>query len=158
MEDGINEQMSDSSARNLKTVIEAAGAAAVLLGLIFVGLEVKQNTAAMQAATIQGLSDSSQEHLLLLASDPGLLQILQKAVTDPEQLSETEARQYFLIERDRWLRSHVAFQQFMRGTLGEDDWKPYEKLICRRELSSWQEHKSIFSNQFMEFVESSCDW
>ena len=63
--------MSDSSARNLKTVIEAAGAGAVLLGLIFVGLEVKQNTAAMQAATIQGLADSSQEQLLLLRCQEG---------------------------------------------------------------------------------------
>jgi hypothetical protein len=150
--------MSDSSARKLKTVVEAAGAGAVLLGLIFVGLEVKQNTAAMQAATIQGLADSSQEHLLLLASDPELLEIQQKAVTDPDQLSETEARQYFLIERARWLRSHVAFQQFRRGTLGDEDWQPYERLLCRRKLSSWQEHKSLFSNRFVEFVESTCNW
>ena len=150
--------MSDSSARKLKTVVEMAGAGAVLLGLIFVGLEVKQNTAAMQAATIQGLADSSQEHLLLLASDPELLEIQQKAVTDPDQLSETEARQYFLIERVRWLRSHVAFQQFRRGTLGDEDWQPYERLLCRRQLSSWQEHKSIFSNRFVEFVESTCNW
>jgi hypothetical protein len=150
--------MSDSSARNLKTVIEAAGAGAVLLGLIFVGLEVKQNTAAMQAATIQGLADSSQEQLLMLASNPELIEIQQKAITEPDQLSEIEARQNFLIERSRWLRSHVAFQQFRRGTLGEEDWQPYERLVCRRELSSWQEHKFVFSDQFVEFVESTCDW
>ena len=150
--------MSDSSDRNRKTIVEAAGAVAVLLGLVFVGLEVKQNTAAMQAATIQGLADSSQEHLLLLASNPELLEIQQKAVTDPDQLSETEARQFFLIERTRWLRSHVAFQQFRRGTLGVDDWQPYERLLCRRQLSSWQQHKSVFSNQFVEFVESTCNW
>jgi hypothetical protein len=150
--------MSDSTVRNLRTVVEAAGAGAVLLGLIFVGLEVKQNTAAMQAATIQGLADSSQEHLLLLASNPELLETLQMAATDPDQLSETEARQYFLIERTRWLRSHVAFQQFRRGTLGEEDWVPYERLVCRREFSSWQEHKFVFSNQFVDFVESTCNW
>jgi len=150
--------MSDSSARNLKTVVEAAGAGAVLLGLVFVGLEIKQNTAAMQAATIQGLTDSSQEYLLLLAANPELLEIQQKAVTDPDQLSETEARQYFHIERTRWLRSHIAFQQFRRGTLGEEDWEPYERLICQRELSYWQDHKYVFSNQFVEFVESTCNW
>lgn len=150
--------MSDSSPLNLRTVIEAAGAGAVLLGLIFVGLEVKQNTAAMQAATIQGLADSSQEQLLLLASDPELLEIQLKAVTDPDQLSETEARQFYVLERARWLRSYVAFQQFRRGTLGEEDWQPYERLICRRERSSWQQHKDVFSNQFVEFVESTCDW
>ncbi len=150
--------MSDSSARNLKTVIEAAGAGAVLLGLIFVGLEVKQNTAAMQAATIQGLADSSQEQLLLLASNPELLEIQLKAVTHPDQLSVIEARQYFVIERTRWLRSHTAFQQFKRGTLGEEDWEPYERLICQRELSYWQDHQYVFSNQFVEFVESTCNW
>jgi len=150
--------MTKFSNGKLRNLIELSGAGAILVGLIFVGLELRQNTAAMQAATIQGLADSSQEHLLLLASDPELLEIQQKAVTDPDQLSETEARQYFLIERARWLRSHVAFQQFRRGTLGDEDWQPYERLLCRRELSSWQEHKSVFSNRFVEFVESTCNW
>ena len=150
--------MTKFSNGKLRNLIELLGAGAILVGLIFVGLELRQNTAAMQAATIQGLADSSQEHLLLLASDPELLEIQQKAVTDPDQLSETEARQYFLIERARWLRSHVAFQQFRRGTLGDEDWQPYERLLCRRQLSSWQEHKSIFSNRFVEFVESTCNW
>jgi len=150
--------MSDSSARNVKTVIEAAAAVAVLLGLIFVGLELKQNTAAMQAATFQGLADSSQEHLFLIASNPELLEINQKAAMNPDQLTETEALQYYNLERARWLRSHVAFQQFSRGTLGKGDWEPYERLICRREFSSWQDHKSVFSSKFVSFVETVCDW
>ena len=150
--------MRDSRSRNLRTAVEAAGAGAVLLGLVFVGMELKQNTAAMQAETIQGLADSSQEYLLLIASNPDLIEIQQKATTNPDQLSETEARQYFMLERSRWLRSHVAFQQFSRGTLGEADWENYERLICRREPSSWQDHKSVFSNQFVEFVESTCGW
>jgi len=150
--------MTKFSNGKLRNLIELLGAGAILMGLIFVGLELRQNTAAMQAATIQGLADSSQEHLLLLASDPELLEIQQKAVTDPDQLSETEARQNFLLERARWFRSYVAFQQFRRGTLGEEDWEPYERLICRRAPSQWQEHISVFSIQFVEFVESTCNW
>ena len=150
--------MTKFSNGKLRNLIELLGAGAILMGLIFVGLELRQNTAAMQAATIQGLADSSQEQLLLLASNPELLEIQRKAVTDPDQLSAIEAQQYFLVERTRWLRSHVAFQQFSRGTLGEEDWEPYERLICRKELWSWQSHKSVFSARFVEFVESTCDW
>ncbi len=44
--------MSESGDRNPKSVFELAGAVAVLLGLIFVGLELRQNTAAVQEIPI----------------------------------------------------------------------------------------------------------
>ena len=145
--------MSDSSARNLRSVIEAAGAGAVLLGLIFVGLELKQNTAAMQAATVQGLYDSSQEHMLLLASNPELLEIQLNGATNPDQLSDTEALQYFFLMRVRWVRYQNAFLQYQRGTMGEEDWETYKGLICRRARPAWPVHKHAMSSQFVEFVE-----
>ena len=60
--------MSESSGRNLKPLFEMAGAVAVLLGLIFVGLELRQNTAAVRAQTRQQLTDASSEFLLALAT------------------------------------------------------------------------------------------
>ena len=37
-----------------KLIVEAGGAIAVLLGLVFVGLELRQNTEAVEAATVPG--------------------------------------------------------------------------------------------------------
>ena len=93
----------------LRTLLEGVGIVSLLLGLIFVGFELRQNTAAVQAATMQGLTDASQEYLLLLASDPELMALRRKGRRTPDQLSEIEADQYRLLIRTRWLRFQNAF-------------------------------------------------
>ena len=141
-----------------KSTIEIGGLIAVVLGLLFVGIEVRQNTSATQAATLQGLNDSSQEYLLSVASNPALVELQMRAVAEPDSLSDVEARQYFLLERTRWLRSQNAFNQYRRGTLGDDDWVTFEIVMCDRKAPSWQNHKSVVTPKFAGFVESTCKW
>jgi len=59
----------DWSMGKLRALIELAGAGAVLLGLIFVGYEPRQNTAAVQAATLQSMVDLSTNALLDAATN-----------------------------------------------------------------------------------------
>ena len=59
--------MSDRNRKNVKSIIELIGAVAVLIGLVFVGLELRQNTVAVQAATFQGMTDTSSNFLLTVA-------------------------------------------------------------------------------------------
>ncbi len=60
--------MTDWDSEKLRSVFEMAGAAAVLLGLIFVGLELKQK-AAMSAQAVFQLNDSADESHRLVAYD-----------------------------------------------------------------------------------------
>lgn len=53
---------------------EWIGAISVVASLIFVGLEVRQNTAAVRGATYQSIADSSQEQVQWWASNEELLQ------------------------------------------------------------------------------------
>ena len=116
----------------VKSIMEIVGLIAVVFGLIFVGIEVRQNTAAIQAETLQGLNDSSQEFLLFLASNLDLLEIQQKVHKDPDSLNEIEELRYTFLERTRWLRSQNAYFQHQRGTLGGADWETCARLLCER--------------------------
>jgi hypothetical protein len=153
-----NNNMRRSRASNLKSAAEILGLVAVVLGLLFVGIEVRQNTAAIHAETLQGLNDSSQEFLLLLASNPALVEIQLKAVTDPTSLNAIEEQQFSYLERTRWLRSQNAYFQHQRGTLGDADWETYARLLCGRQQSYWQAHESVLAEEFVNFVESTCKW
>lgn len=53
---------------------EWIGAASVVASLIFVGLEVRQNTAAVRGATYQSIADSSQQQVQWWADNEKLLQ------------------------------------------------------------------------------------
>ena len=71
------------NADKLRGVLELIGSGAVLLGLIFVGLELRQNTAAVEAASLQSQTDASTEFLTLVASDGELARIWIEAPRDP---------------------------------------------------------------------------
>ena len=126
------------------------GSVAVLIGLIFVGLELRQNTAAMQAASLQNQTDASTNFLILVASDADLARIWIEGQDDPGNLNETDALRYYLFTRARWLRMQNAFLQWRRGMLTDDVWNYYERLICdpeatggRRFVGTWSEHLSL---------------
>jgi hypothetical protein len=154
--------VTDQSNVKLRPLAELAGAVAVLLGLVFVGVELKQNTEAVQAATLQSMTDASQEYLLLLASDPDLNRIWRTANLDPDALTDAEASQYFVLVRAQWLRFQNSYLQWQRGTMSDEDWVLYENFVCDMTASTmaqsrrrtWSDHKKALTTRFVEFVEN----
>jgi len=160
--------MTNWASANVKSLVELAGAIAVLLGLIFVGLELRQNTAAVEASTLQSLTDASVDYVTLLAVDADLNRIWQKASISPEQLTEEESSRLHFLIRGQWLRFQNTFLHWQRGTLSDEDWALYEGYICRVgtpgseinrgaddiRVATWNAHKPVLLNKFVEFVES----
>ena len=154
--------MFDLGSGKTKALIEMAGAGAVLTGLIFVGFELNQNTEAVQAATLQSITDASQEYLLLMAADPELSRIWRLANDDPEAMNDSEASRYFFLLRAQWLRYQNAFLQWQRGTMSDKDWTLYELFICdpagsttsRTKRLLWDQHRQALLPDFAGFVEA----
>ena len=153
-----------------KSILEVLSAAAVLLGLAFVGFELRQNTAAVEASTRQSTADSSVAWLLTIASEPELAHLWGIASRDPQALSDTEAVQLHLLVRSQWIRFQNAYVQWKNGSLGDDDWNNYAGFICRTRtqaqmnagsanlrVATWDDHKAVLNQQFVDFVENCRD-
>jgi hypothetical protein len=155
--------MSNWGSEKLKTYIEIGSAVAVLAGLIFVGVELRQNTDAVEAATFQSLTDASSDWLMLVASDSELLRSWAIGSSDPAKLDEIESKRYFLITRSFWIRMQNVFSQWERGTLDEEDWQSYNEILCgpvgetgpsRGNMITFDQHKNVLSERFLEYLES----
>lgn len=59
----------------MKNWVEVIGVISVIASLIFVGMEVRQNTAAIRGSTYQSIADASQEHTLSYAQNDKLLKL-----------------------------------------------------------------------------------
>jgi hypothetical protein len=150
--------------RALNSLMELLGGLAVLVGLMFVGFELKQNTEAVQASTLQNLTDESQEYLLLLAQDEELNRIWRQAVAEGvDTLNESEASRLVFLYRAQWIRFQNAYLQWRRGTLDDEDWAFYRGVICRKEGdsgspslrgSTWPDHRAALTEGFVNFVET----
>ena len=122
--------MADSHKRNLKDFVEVGGGIAILVGIFFVGLELRQNTAAVQAATNQDLIHASSDFLVAIGSDPETHRIYATGRLNPDALSPSERGQYFMLQQAFWLRMQNAFMQWKRDTLIDEDWIVYQSVIC----------------------------
>jgi hypothetical protein len=66
----------------IRTITEFAGAVSIVLSLIFVGMEVRQNTAAIRTSTVQAIADQDTTINLAFATDDELARLLTKAYLD----------------------------------------------------------------------------
>ena len=155
--------MSEANLTKLNPLLEFFGGIAVLVGLIFVGLELRQNTEAVQADTLQSITEQSQDYLLLLASDGEINAIWRQGVADLSELDEGEASRFNFLYRAQWIRFQNAYLQWRRGTLDDNDWAFYAGIICRKggdegspsaRGATWPDHKGALTKEFVEFVET----
>ncbi len=151
----------------LKSTVEFLSAGAVLLGLAFVGFELRQNTAAVEASSRQSATDAAVDWIMTIAADPDLARIWGTAAEDLHSLNDTERKQLHLLSRSQWLRFQNAFMQRQGGTLSAIDWEMYRGFICRTQaqgrnnnraaglrVAMWDDHKGILLSEFVEFVET----
>ncbi len=71
-------------------IAEVIGLVGIVGSLVFVGLEVRQNSVATRASTNAGVADAFRELNLVLASSPELARAVVASFDDPEKLSPEE--------------------------------------------------------------------
>ena len=110
------------------TVRETLGFISVVAGLVFVGVEIHQNTAIVRAATRQALSASSSEFVLVAATNDELGRQIDKWLFGEE--GHTEACPDDLHQACRWIRAQLRLQenvflQFREGLIDESVFYSY---------------------------------
>ena len=144
---------------NLAHLAEIIGAVAIVISLVYVGQELNANTAAVQAASLQSVTNASSVSMLAVVENEDFARIRIQAMRDPSQLSETEQLRWFLYQRQMWLHFQNVWQQWELGTLDNGIWEGYERVICRDLLSDeaarqqWQEtHAFALSTEIVRHV------
>lgn len=150
--------MASSQKRDLKDLVEIVGGISILVGIIFVGMELRQNTAAVQAATNQDLIHASSDFLVDIGSDLETTRVYITGRLNPSALTPGERGQYYLLQQAFWLRMQNAFMQWQRGTLIDEDWIVYHSVVCGSATTPgpeahWREENAL-TPAFKEFLET----
>ena len=138
-------------------------AAAVVAGLVFVGLQTRQNTIALRDQTRQALADASRDALLTVASNPDLartLVALLQAPPDPTRDYRADAESvqvsnyFFALMRN----AENVFLQSREGVLGEDIMGTYGfvgPLFSRPQFHAWWAgNRQWFNSDFVPAFET----
>ena len=153
--------MRDWSSGKLRVTSELAGAATVLLGLIFVGLELRQNTAALSAQAIFDLNNISNDNHRLVAQDDALEELVYNGHKNPDSLSDSDRRRFVRWMRIRFNVAEAAWIYRKNGIIDESEYTGYRSGLCD-DLSSkgtrwfWDNEFGNYAEGFVEDVEAWC--
>jgi hypothetical protein len=146
---------------SLKGKLELVGVVAVVVSLLFVAFEIRQNTTSVQAAAIQSSTEVARENIMALVNDPSLLDLKSK---EPGELTDAEAQRLYWLSRSFWLSMQGLWRQWQLGVLPEEEWLVWQRIICTNMTTDfgisgrtyWQKSRNGLIPEFAELSESSC--
>lgn len=111
----------------ISAVGQLVGAVAVLVTLICLAVQIRQNTAAVATATYESTMTGFNDINVLVASHPPLASLLDHRCQSPESLKAEENVQFsFLLRRcaNQWWK---LFKLYERGSLPGKEWSVFAR-------------------------------
>jgi hypothetical protein len=138
------------------SVAEVVGALAVVISLIYVGMQVQDNTRAVRSATANDTTNAISAWYENLATDPQSVEIWYQGMNDPDSLSEQEWLQFLCLVHALMLKYQTAFYLARQGTLDSGISNSNTGTIAgTRELPGtqryWAQRRSLFEPEFRAY-------
>lgn len=137
---------------------DLVGALAVVVSLVYLAVQVRQNTRALRAETAREVVASIRAVNTTVASDPELFRIFSTMTENPDQLSAEERGRATHLIFNHFRAIEDAFQQYMKGNLDEDIWAGWDRTFYDYINSPgwrgyWERRRDLFSSAFVRYVD-----
>jgi hypothetical protein len=136
---------------------EIIGGIGVLGSLIFVGLQVRQNTQTVRASTLQ-LNTNYWTTFITALAHPEVVTAYGKGMAGHD-LDQMQFGQFFLLTRAYFLGLENQHFQYRQGLLDADTFRSYELAIREQVFAfpgiraMWQLTRHTYSADFVAFVD-----
>ena len=140
---------------------EIIGGVAVIVSVLLLAWEIRQNTQAVKAQSMLDLNVMANQVLISEAENEQLAGVLVKAEVDFDSLSDTEHRQFQSQTYAVINALDAAYGFRKQGILNETDFSGWREYTCPYLGGSavnqiWESFKSTFGEDFVQFVSETC--
>ena len=141
-----------------KEFIEILGVLAIIGSLIFVGIEIRQNTLQIRGSTHQSVSEQATKLYMKIAGDERLSKLVSEMMANDElrnELNATDQLSLDFIVLTGLRRIENIYLQQLDGILSD---KAFERIgleyyQTQYARQSWEKHKTNFDSAFIDFFE-----
>jgi len=102
---------------------------AIVIGLVFVGLEFRNTTKAIEADRVDSITQAIMESNQLLLQTEGLAEILYKAYASPEELTPIEEDKLVSYMYVTYTQFRQIHQTYLAGLYPEGQWQSQKASI-----------------------------
>ena len=143
---------------DLANIGQVVGALAVIASLIFVGLQIRQQTQATRATALQMNADYWLAYFTMLA-DKRFNEIYSKGALGRVELEGGEFEQFFFLCRATFMGCENQHHQHLSGLLDDDAYRGYEATI-REQIAAfpgvramWKLVRHTYGAKFVMFLD-----
>ena len=138
-------------------LFEIVGGAIVIVTLIFLVIQLRQNTHALKCSTVLGSHNTTLTVYGMLVED-SMIQVLVKGMPRPSDLTPVEKAKFHAFWTAALQNYQQTFYQIRAGTYDVDLYDGWWQVLRDNFLSPgfqlhWKQRKFILSPEFQEFVE-----
>jgi hypothetical protein len=154
--------MGESSVKQWASIAEIISAAAVVMSLIYVSMQIRHNTAAVQADTFKEVAAEWGGLQMAIIENSDFADILVKAEAG-DSLTPSESYRLSTWVFYMFTNWEQAFLGHERGLLGEEEWlgwdRYYKWLVSQEHFSSaWQSNPvEGYAPSFIQYVNQHLD-
>ena len=142
---------------NNRIILEGVGLFSVIGSLLFVGVEIRQNTAAVRGATQQDISYQISEMYKIGVENDNIASIMTRSYKGlkKSEITDTEFLQFWLFSMLGYRRVENIYLQYKNGFLTEEAFDRIGMSFYRTpiQLEIWEERKEDFDPEFAAFFE-----
>ncbi len=148
--------------QDLGAIGELVGGVAVVVTLMYLAIQIRQNTKVHASLIRQNFYDATQRQILHAVESPGFNELINRGWTTDESLTGGERTQIWRHMQGVLIGYQGAFEQYKSGALPEKDWA-LAKLILRSfwlldgkaKNDAWDQMRQggFFNQDFLEEIE-----
>jgi hypothetical protein len=143
---------------DLANIGQVIGAIAVVISLIYVALQIRQNTNAVRSATAQTVHEHFARWYHLVAANDELAKIVANGLRDYGSLSEHERVRFIAAFMSFLSYSQNAFLKWRDGLLASSLWMGWElvimNLVCAPGGKAfWKDRAYMFGDEFRRYID-----
>lgn len=137
---------------------DAIGGVGVILTLLYLAHQTRQNTRAVRAASFQQVADSLSDVSITIFKDPSLVSLIERVKSDAASLSDEDIARYgyFLLATLRRIESLYFHAE--QGTIEGQSWLGTQQtllFIFSLEVARrwWTKNASRFNEDFRAYID-----
>ncbi|MEP0131878.1 MAG: hypothetical protein ABJJ25_01865 [Eudoraea sp.] len=139
----------------ISAIGQIVGALTVFITLIYLAIQLKQNTAAVATSTYESTMTGFNDINVVVASHPELASLLDRGCQKPDTLTSTEIVQFNFILRcyaNQWWK---LYKLYKRGNLPLEEWKIFaqeaSQFFEQPGCKPFRDQNSLFADLYLEF-------
>ncbi len=142
------------------SVAEITSTVAVVASLVYVGVQVSENTIAVRQSAHQAMADYDREQSALLVTDATLREVVMRGEEDVTSLTRDERRQFYEFATHLFTPWESAFVNHENGLVDEQMWLAwdgyFQLLISGKDgyTTFWNDTRLQWDARFMAHIDA----